>query len=127
MIRRPHFAFDWGQRTLYEPKFILSLPTCGANLIPTLAIPRAVTLDILWQSMQRKVRRSEGKEMEERPVAMLLLMLLEHGDRVIGNRIGRVKVRTDWRGRLALVIEEMKLQSKEAVVINVIRTIKATS
>ena len=108
MIRRPHLGLHGRQRTVDEAEFLLALPTIRANFLPTLPITRAVTLDILGQSVQRKVRRSEGKEMKERFAGMLLLMLLQHRDRVIGNRVGCIKVRANRRSRLTLVIEEMK-------------------
>jgi len=108
-----------------EAEFLLALPTIRANFIPTLPITRPVSLDILGQSVQRKVRRGEGKEMKERFAGMLLLMLLQHRDRVIGNRVGCIKVRANRRSRLTLVIKEMKFQPKETMVIDVVRTVES--
>ena len=124
MIRRSHLGLHGRQRTVDEAEFLLALPTIRANFLPTLPITRAVSLYILRQSVQRKVRRGEGKEMKERFAGMLLLMLLQHRDRVIGNRVGCIKVRANRRSRLTLVIEEMKFQPKETVVVDVIGAIK---
>ena len=109
---------------MHQAQLSLSRPTVRANFVPALPITRAVSLDILRQGMQRKMRRGEGEEMKERFIAMLLLMLLEHSDRVIGNGVRGIKLRADRRGRLALVIEEMKFQPKEPVVVDVVRAIK---
>jgi hypothetical protein len=120
-----HLAFHRGKSALGEAKLFLLLPAGRAYLVPALFVTFAVALYVFGAGVQGKVRRREGEVVKEWFVGVLLGMLLQGVDGMVGDCVGDVKLRTDRGGRLLFVVEIMGLEAKEPVVVDVVRAVEA--
>ena len=123
---RAHLTFHRGKLALGQPEFLLFLPAGSPDFIPALLVAFAVAFNIFGQGMQRKVRGCEGQVMKERFIGMLLGMFLQDRNSMISDGISDIKLGTDGGSWLSFIIEIMEFQAEEAVVINVIGTVKAS-
>ena len=75
--------------------------------------------------MQGEVRRREGEVVEEWFVGVLLGMLLQGVDGMVGDCVGNIELRTDRGGRLLFVVEKMGLEAKEPVIVDIVGAVEA--
>ena len=125
IIRRSHLALHLGEFTERKAQFLLPGMALGPHLIPARPVALAVTLDIRRLGMKRKMGSGEGKKMNERTVRMFLFMLAQDLHRMIGNRIGHVKIIAHLGRALLDPVLIMKLQSEKPVVTHAVGTVEA--
>src|ERR1041385_4629759 len=94
------------------------LPSLLAHLIPARQISLSIPGDILRRRLKRKMRRGEGEKFEERAVGIILGMVLQPLDRVIGDDgRGVVVILSRIDRRQGLVIFGVVSRRKMAVMI----------
>ena len=125
MVMGSHLAFHRGKRALGEAKLFLLLPASRAYLVPALLVTFAIAFYVFRAGVQGEVRRREGEVVEEWFVGVLLGMLLQGVDGMVGDCVGDVELRTDRGGRLLFVVEKMGLEAKEPVIVDIVGAVEA--
>ncbi len=116
-IPRGKRRFERGQVAIDDAHPAEVLPAFLAFVVPALEKMVAVAGDILGRRMQREVRRDESEIREERLIGVLLRMLFQAIDRMIGDGGGGVVSTVFFHGRLALVIDQDTVRIEIPVVI----------
>src|SRR5688572_478194 len=113
MIGRTHVALRRGQRADDEPRCLNSLPTLLAHGIPTGPVTLAIVGNVFRQRVQRKVRGSKAKIVEERLLGMFLRMLPERANSMVDNCLRAVVAFASLDGRQLLVVFEVNSRIEE--------------
>ncbi len=124
IIRRSHLALDLGEFTEPKAQFLLPGMALGPHLIPARPVALAVTLDVRRLCMKGEMGSGKGKKVHKRALRMFLFMLAQDLHRMIGNRIGHVKIITHLGRALLDPIQKMKLQTEKPVVAHVVGTVE---
>ena len=93
-----------------------ALPALMANDIPADGVAISYALYILRQGLQGEVGSGKRNERKERLICMMILMLLEHLDRMIRHGGRCIK---PFLGRMRLVILKKLPRVKEVIRINI--------
>ena len=125
MVRGPEIPFDLRELARDDADLLQAFPAFVANLRPGPSVTFAVAVDILGQCVQREMRCGEGKVVKERLPGMLLGMVLQAPDGMLGNRVGGVVTRTTFNGSKPLVVLVMNLRAEESpLVAKIVRVIE---
>jgi hypothetical protein len=124
-VRRPDLALDRGKRSAADLQLPEPLPPRVAERVPPVEVELAVLRDVLGRGVDREVGGGEREVLEERLVGVLLRVLLEAPDRVVGDRgAGVVPVAGPRRGQRLVVLGVLLRAEVPVVVVEAVRAVE---